>query len=470
MKKQLFLAIFFSFCAISSINAQEIFDAVKQDNVAEVTRLLDEGVDLLIQEPETGEPLLHLAFRYNAINTAKLLVERDFPVDTAHFGVTPLHLAFDSPAIAQLLIQHNANIDSQNLRGMTPLHFGAQLNKLEFAEVLIQAGANVNSLDVKHKTPLHYAAEDDSVEIARILLRRGADANIQDNVGYTPLHSAIQSDSTNFSKLLIQGDPDYFIKPKADVNIADNGGNTPLHIAASINAPGITDMLIKAGADLLARNNENDTPLHHAAAANAKDVVELLFKEGVPINIRGSYGTTPLHHAAEHNSVLVVELLIQNGADINAKHVPDNMTPLHSAASFGSQDVARLLIQEEATLDALDFEDKTPLIRAQQSNQQEMVMLLQTAQLNKQLLDAVRDSEQEQVKTLLEQGAQVNTQQNKKRETPLHIAMENRDKKMVSLLIEKGADAAIKDRSGFSPINIAAQDPEFWFPLFAGLE
>lgn len=49
------------------------------------------------------------------------------------------------------------------------------------AEILLQHGANVNAKNDYGKTPLHEAAEEGDIDTVELLLRYGADVNTRDN-------------------------------------------------------------------------------------------------------------------------------------------------------------------------------------------------------------------------------------------------------------------------------------------------
>lgn len=72
------------------------------------------------------------------------------------------------------------------------------------------------------------------------------------------------------------------------------------------------------------------------------------------------------------------------------------------------------------------------------------------------LFDAILNGTHAQVESLLTQNADVNMKAAGSNKTPLHAAVDLRDSKMVSLLLEKKAEIEASTTSGFTPLHVAA--------------
>ena len=70
------------------------------------------------------------------------------------------------------------------------LHIALMGGHAEIAQVLIEHGADVNAQGFYKSTPLHLASSGGHVEITRALIERGAGVNAQDDYKSTPLHRA----------------------------------------------------------------------------------------------------------------------------------------------------------------------------------------------------------------------------------------------------------------------------------------
>lgn len=124
-------------------------------------------------------------------------------------------------------MRHGAGIP--NRTGITPLAMAARFGNTAAVDALLQAGANAD-LAIKDRwqsTPLMEAARDGYEEIGRMLLRAGARVNHRDVAGGTALHWAVRAGETRFAKMLYENG--------ADPNVAEWTGDRPYDIAVRIN-------------------------------------------------------------------------------------------------------------------------------------------------------------------------------------------------------------------------------------------
>lgn len=91
-----------------------------------------------------------------------------------------------------LLIANGANINhGYNTKEGSPLHHLAYVNDVNIAELLIEHGADVSSRDFKNNTPLHLAATTGiTTPITKMLIKNGASINATNNNGDTPIDVA----------------------------------------------------------------------------------------------------------------------------------------------------------------------------------------------------------------------------------------------------------------------------------------
>jgi nitroimidazol reductase NimA-like FMN-containing flavoprotein (pyridoxamine 5'-phosphate oxidase superfamily) len=174
-----------------------LHDAVEAGDLNEVTRLLQQGVDVDIRDEHMWRPFMH-----------------------AVFGG---HLK-----IVEFLITNGADIDAQDNDGMTPLHVAAWNDSLGIAQLLMQHGANINVLDQHGCCPLFRAVN--SIEVMKLLAQQpGADLTVLANNGWSLLHAAASHGCIEVVEWLLQHD--------ADTAICNADGQTPLHFAEMSTIP-----------------------------------------------------------------------------------------------------------------------------------------------------------------------------------------------------------------------------------------
>lgn len=115
-------------------------------------------------------------------------------------GNTPLNLAAlgGHLDIVKLLIEKSADIESQNIDGETPLHTALHHNsfdrKLDIVKFLIENKANVNStIKVGVDTYLHTAIDSGSLETVKLLIAKGINLYAIGDFGETPIKKAMEN-------------------------------------------------------------------------------------------------------------------------------------------------------------------------------------------------------------------------------------------------------------------------------------
>ncbi|XP_023930670.1 ankyrin repeat and protein kinase domain-containing protein 1-like [Lingula anatina] len=157
-------------------------------------------------------------------------------------------------------------------------------------ELLTAGECDVNDQDWKGWTPLHWAALYGHTQCVQLLHQHGADTNIQDKNGWTPLHLAVWCSPKQCVQLLLQHG--------ADTNIQSENGWTPLHWAAFWGHTQCIQLLLQHGADTSIQNKERKTPRMMAEDEEHAAVVELLRRFEIP-DIQGYVQTRTLEHLAE---------------------------------------------------------------------------------------------------------------------------------------------------------------------------
>jgi ankyrin repeat protein len=148
-------------------------------------------------------PLLAATFFGCAESNARLLASKGANGKSANaFQYGPAHSAVDcSPELTRQLLAKGANVNQSSismqkvrhgpiqLDKLTPLHFAAAHGDLERVQLLLDHGAQINQADSRGMTPLIFAvsSEKQDVAVARLLLSKGADRNAKDIYGQDAL-------------------------------------------------------------------------------------------------------------------------------------------------------------------------------------------------------------------------------------------------------------------------------------------
>jgi ankyrin repeat protein len=148
-----------------------------------------------------------------------------------------------------------------------------------------------------------------------------------------------------------------------------------------------------------ARATWGETPLEAASQTGQRKIAELLLRRGAPLDIctaamlgmtdqvasmlqadsnqahaMGAHEIPVMYYPALYGHTQIAELLLSHGANINAGTGKE--TALHGATSFGQLAMAEWLIEHGADINPSDFNGKTPLRVAVESDHKDVGYLL----------------------------------------------------------------------------------------------
>ena len=222
---------------------------------------------------------------------------------------------------------------------------------------------------------LDAARLDDRAGALAALAAPGSEPNARDVDGSTPLLWAVHHGDADLVRALIAAG--------ADPSASNDFGAIPMQEAAAVADAAIIALLLEGGADVESPNAEGQTALMAVARAGRIDAARILLDNGADPNARESWGgQTALMWTVVQRQLDMMSLLIEAGAEVDARatacdwerHVTAEprikelaaagFTPLLYAAREGCVDCARLLIGEGATVDLADPDGITPLMMA----------------------------------------------------------------------------------------------------------
>lgn len=128
---------------------------------------------------------------------------------------------------------------------------------------------NLDLEDNRGDTALHYAAWEGDVSAIIGLLEHGADINARNKDGNTPLHTAVFGGQVSVIEELLKDR-----KVKADIEASNNDKNTPLHCAAWAGNRTIFDLLIKKGANRNTVNIDKESPETYLNLVQSKQAMD----------------------------------------------------------------------------------------------------------------------------------------------------------------------------------------------------
>ena len=183
--------------------------AVRQDDTADVLKLLAEGADpnarripsKSVSVFERFKRALHVSYRDSANRqTAKPQTVGEFYRE-ADLQLPALGQALrfwwfearkrkENVPMVRALILYGADVNASDVDGDTPLSNATTLHYTNTMRLLIRHGANVNCQERGKRTPLILATARNDLASMRLLLESGADPNIPNSNGATCLKIA----------------------------------------------------------------------------------------------------------------------------------------------------------------------------------------------------------------------------------------------------------------------------------------
>ena len=373
--------------------------------------------------------------------------------EAAYFGRSTI-----AATIAATLIAAGAEVNAKDDFGDTPLHraasssYGSDAFIASFVSVLLAAGAEIDARDYGDNTPLHEAVKvRDGAFRVSVLLSSGADVNARNSRGNTPLRETISNQINRMAvrSILIEAGG-HWGSACSGLRTVNPAGPTPSCLCEHPNvealgycrAPSVENCRkltppeyydSKAG-KCVRFVNCHSTAMRKADNSGCECPAGS-YAHGNPANAECYADHAPLFHVLDG----WLDFIQADNPTLVAHYIadhgqdPDGDYELHSAADNGYHLAAKALIEGGADVD-LRRSGETPLHRATRSGKTEMITLL------------------------LNRGANANIA-NDDGETPLHLAARKTDTPenaaLVSFLLDKGADPNIFNNSRWRPLDLA---------------
>ena len=487
MKSAIFAAMFCLAAANTAGAADDTLPGLIQaGNRDAALKMIAAGADVNAAQGDGTTPLHWAVYKLDTDLVRALLARGAKPDVINEYGSSPLAEAVKAAdaRLVGMLLDAGSTVEVPNQEGQTALMLAARAGSVEVAELLVRHGANVNAKEKwRGQTALMWAADARSAQLTRFLIAHKADVNARALANDWPTQ--------------MTGEPRNQYRP--------TGGLTPLLYAARSGCTDCAAALLDAGADVNHPNPDGVTPLMVAIDNFAFDTAKLLFERGANPNVWDWWGRTALYAAIDMNTysldayaertgppivttkttaLELARLFLDAGVNPNPQldmHRPGRggnsgrfadeilttgATPMLRAAASQDSDAVRLLLKHGGRIDVPNVMGVTPFMAAAGFGMEP------SPRFNPSAKDA-QDRSIATLEILLAAGADVNTRitdiksktarmgrgstlPERGGQSALFGAVQWGWPRVVQYLVDHGAEVAITDERGVSPLKAAS--------------
>ena len=280
--------------------------------------------------------------------------------------------------LANLLIDHHADLEERNDEGYTPLMEAAREGHEEMVALLLFHDADLNAItDETQETALTLACCGGCYEVAKFLLEAGADPNL--GAAATPLMEAAQEGHLELVQLLVHAGADC----NKFTTTTTNAPAPPSPLSLPTTTTTTTNTLSNSAA-AASHNQQQRTSCESALTLACENghtaVAEELVRAGAVVDAADpERGFTALMRAARNGQLCTVQWLLTHCGekiDVNRATVGNEHTALSLACAAGHALVAEQLLQHGANPLHKLSDNRTCLIEASRNGHMKCVELL----------------------------------------------------------------------------------------------
>lgn len=147
------------------------FKAIKEAKLPLLNKFLGLGNDVNDYYSPKNYTLLHYTIENGNTETAQHLLNIGANPDIFYQGRSSLMHAIKKNKIKmiELFLNNNVDVNLENHRQQTALHYVAKYGNVELAKVFVKLGAKLDIVDQQGLTPFKYAVKNKNIEIAKYL-------------------------------------------------------------------------------------------------------------------------------------------------------------------------------------------------------------------------------------------------------------------------------------------------------------
>ncbi|CAK3868340.1 Vegetative incompatibility [Lecanosticta acicola] len=258
-------------------------------------------------------------------------------------------LTVEQVSAIDYVLKSGARSDELDVYGDSLLHEACRDERMDLVDALLRGSCDINCQDERGYTALHYAVESGNLPLASMLTRKGAlvdvgigegqdgidDVSCWQGLEATPLSLATERDDLDMIRLLTQN----------GAHRKDNHVTSALYRALSYSRRDMVDYLLTHAKDRL----DLRFAIIHAAKVYP-EMIETFFNAGAPLDESGEDGWTALQKAARWGELKAVETLVKLGAELN-EDSGGHGTALWLAVEEGHAGVVSVLLRAGAHID-----------------------------------------------------------------------------------------------------------------------
>jgi ankyrin repeat protein len=372
-------------------------------------------------------PGLVVAAKAGDTGAVRALIARKSDVNAAEVdGTSALHWAVRAgdSEMTGLLIRAGARINAVNRYGVTPLSLAARNGRADLIGLLLTANASVKTAEStlpEGQTLLMLAARTGKVDAVKRLIAAGSDLNARETrTGTTAVVWAASGNHADALRALAEAG--------ADLNVLSKVTNYP-HTQNGVLLSGLEEGVSYVGQTVLPRGGWSAAM--YAAREGATDAVRALADAGANLDLTDPEGTSALIVAIINGHWEAASALADKGADVNLADIK-GMTPLYAAIDMH-------------TLGDTFGRPYPPAPVIEGSVGMIKLLLAKGAEPNSRLKGPILKRVYDAGDNRLGEGG-----------TPLMRAARKCDVEVMQLLLAAGADPRLTQKSGNTPLMLAA--------------